>query len=448
MLAIILLVWIFAAASMNNDETAELIAHQTLLVEKADVFCADEIYSRAIPLYEEACTIATDSTYDISYKLADAYYKSGDIKSYYELLIFRCESTGYTAYEEEFVSLAEYYFNSSNYAGAMAILDKGIAAYDSDQLKKMKEEHTYDFHDASGFYSEMTITSADYIPVCLGDKWGYINNYGGQLGEFIYDTATPYFYAFAYDGETMLSSTVYCAMVNYAGINQIVDSDGNRYALCKENITDILGMQKSGYGLVKNGNGKYVFVNSEFKVISNEFEFVGQTSSDGMSVFTAGGKAGAIDSSFQTVINAEYDAFAQNAYGESFNAGRGFGLKSGKYTLLDYTGSVIGTDSYDDAHGFYPNATLAAVCKNGKWGFIDTEGNVVIDYQFENAKSFSNGLAAVCRNGKWGFINSDGKLAIDYIFDDAFAFNKYGTAQVYTSEGYKLISLNWFNNEV
>ena len=25
-------------------------------------------------------------------------------------------------------------------------------------------------------------------------------------------------------------------------------------------------------------------------------------------------------------------------------------------------------DSYDDAHGFYPNATLAAVCKNGKWG--------------------------------------------------------------------------------
>lgn len=38
-------------------------------------------------------------------------------------------------------------------------------------------------------------------------------------------------------------------------------------------------------------------------------------------------------------------------------------------------------------------------------------------YPFENGEVFSTGMAPVKMNGKWGLINSDGELAIPYNFD-------------------------------
>ena len=38
---------------------------------------------------------------------------------------------------------------------------------------------------------------------------------------------------------------------------------------------------------------------------------------------------------------------------------------------------------------------LAAVCLNGKWGYINTEGEIIIDFQYGAANSFENGIAEV-----------------------------------------------------
>lgn len=43
---------------------------------------------------------------------------------------------------------------------------------------------------------------------------------------------------------------------------------------------------------------------------------------------------------------------------------------------------------------------------NGKWGYIDTRGNIIIPLQFEEADQFSEGMAAVKVAGKWGYIRS------------------------------------------
>ncbi|MDR0931322.1 MAG: WG repeat-containing protein [Clostridiales bacterium] len=45
-----------------------------------------------------------------------------------------------------------------------------------------------------------------------------------------------------------------------------------------------------------------------------------------------------------------------------------------------------------------------AVKLNGKWGFIDENGKVIIDYQFEDAVSYDNTRAFVKLGGKWGII--------------------------------------------
>jgi hypothetical protein len=55
---------------------------------------------------------------------------------------------------------------------------------------------------------------------------------------------------------------------------------------------------------------------------------------------------------------------------------------------------------YDDAKPFSDG--LAAVKKDGKWGYIDTGGRVDIPFEYTNVTSFSEGLAAVKKGGKWG----------------------------------------------
>ncbi|MCH2247882.1 MAG: WG repeat-containing protein, partial [Crocosphaera sp.] len=74
---------------------------------------------------------------------------------------------------------------------------------------------------------------------------------------------------------------------------------------------------------------------------------------------------------------------------------------------------------------------VAQVVKNGRVGYIDTTGKIVIPFEVENnsLKRFREGLAAVKKDGKWGYINKIGKLVIPYQFDEAKEFSE-GLAQV------------------
>ena len=49
--------------------------------------------------------------------------------------------------------------------------------------------------------------------------------------------------------------------------------------------------------------------------------------------------------------------------------------------------------------------------KDGKYGFVNEKGIVVVDYQYEDATEQNKyGYAAVKKDGKWGCIDSKGKV--------------------------------------
>ena len=50
---------------------------------------------------------------------------------------------------------------------------------------------------------------------------------------------------------------------------------------------------------------------------------------------------------------------------------------------------------------------------DGKWGFIDEEGELVIEPRFEKASEFSEGLSVVKYKGKYGAINRKGEFVIE-----------------------------------
>ena len=94
----------------------------------------------------------------------------------------------------------------------------------------------------------------------------------------------------------------------------------------------------------------------------------------------------------------------------AFFFGRAVVMKSGKYGYVDTNGKLVIPLQYQDAYDFRTEG-LALVKKNGLFGFIDKNGNVVIDFYYEKANSFVNGKAYVYYEGSgWYYIDRNGEF--------------------------------------
>ena len=107
-----------------------------------------------------------------------------------------------------------------------------------------------------------------------------------------------------------------------------------------------------------------------------------------------------------------------------FSEGLAAMWKNGKWGYIDKTGKVVIPYIYDGAYGF--NEGLTRVQKDGKWGYIDKTGKAVIAFTYDDAYGFNDGLARVKKNGKWGYIDKTGKLIIPCEYDDEYWDNNNG----------------------
>lgn len=58
----------------------------------------------------------------------------------------------------------------------------------------------------------------------------------------------------------------------------------------------------------------------------------------------------------------------------------------------------------------YPNNTLYSIENNGKWGFEDKNGNILVDFKYDMVTEFNEyGFAGIKLEGKWGVINEKGE---------------------------------------
>ena len=93
-------------------------------------------------------------------------------------------------------------------------------------------------------------------------------------------------------------------------------------------------------------------------------------------------------------------------------------------TEFDYVGKV--------------NDGFAVVKLNGKWNFINIEGQFLFTQWFDDTWDFRDGFAKVKLNGKYNFINAEGRILSEQWFDDAGGFSK-GFAEVNLREKWSLI---------
>ena len=81
-------------------------------------------------------------------------------------------------------------------------------------------------------------------------------------------------------------------------------------------------------------------------------------------------------------------------------------VQDGKEGYIDKTGKIVINPQFDEAWTF--SEGLAKVKIGNKLGYIDKTGKYVINPQFDKAEKFSNGLAKVDIGGNWGYIDKTG----------------------------------------
>jgi hypothetical protein len=87
-----------------------------------------------------------------------------------------------------------------------------------------------------------------------------------------------------------------------------------------------------------------------------------------------------------------------------------------------------------------PSNGLSLVKKDGKYGFVDLNGKIVVPIEFQEAVAYSEGFAPVRKGSLWGFYDSTGKVLVQPVYLDALCFHE-GMAAVATNEGWGFINV-------
>jgi hypothetical protein len=161
-------------------------------------------------------------------------------------------------------------------------------------------------------------------------------------------------------------------------------------------IYDDAGSFKKGLAPVSK-NGLYGFIdkNGSFK-IKYKFSYATEFNEDGFS-FVIESNAGVIGSQpigyIIDTIGIKREYLGKTLHELPLN-GIYYKIIKGKWGFYDlYTQTNTIPHVYDLVYHF--NDGLAPVKKNNKWGYIDKHNKLVIDYKFDDASPFSEGLAAV-----------------------------------------------------
>ncbi len=79
---------------------------------------------------------------------------------------------------------------------------------------------------------------------------------------------------------------------------------------------------------------------------------------------------------------------------------------------FDYSGKEL------SAEEVFPNNNLYASEENGKWGFVDKNGNTVVENKYDMVTELNEyGFAGIKEDGKWGVINSEGEIVQEPIYE-------------------------------
>ena len=152
------------------------------------------------------------------------------------------------------------------------------------------------------------------------------------------------------------------------------------------------------------------------------------------------GKYGFLDINGKEIIPCIYDETG------IFRLGRTMARIGNRYGIIDTMGNTIlpieyGNTTHKGIKYMYYDS-LAMVEKDGKLGYVDLNGKLVIPFYFDDGYPFSQKLACVKYNEQWGYITTEGEIFLPFIFQIASPY-RWGRAEVVYMGNVSAVDLKW-----
>ena len=219
----------------------------------------------------------------------------------------------------------------------------------------------------------------------------------------------------------------------------IFDSKGNR----KENIEfkSEYSVKDTEYKIVIDQENKYGVRNLENEeLIPNDYYYLEHLKDDYFIASGQDGKNGIVNKQ-GVIVPLKYDIIQKlkdtdlleiyisetdDMYIYNIDLERIAYMKSGKIQEMDQYIKLYSKNEikYLALNGeektnkeVFPENNLYADVKNGKWGFIDKDGNIKVQYEYDEVTEFNEyGYAGIKKDNKWGSVNSDGNIIVEPIY--------------------------------
>lgn len=337
----------------------------------------------------------------------------------------------YPKKKEGYEFLTDLYIESEDNIACYDLYDKmNKRAVKSEYVDNCIKEIEYSFY-LKGEYTDVGIYSGGFCPVVDKERMGYTDLTGSMIISAGYDKV-------GYFSEGL------APVVDSEGSAYFIDTEGNKKHVVL-NVEDVQELTMINEGVFALYNGKsWGYYNLNHKYLFGEYEAVSSIG-NGIAAVKESDKWYLIDESGKKISDTGYDKVIADEKGVVYRNDRIFVQKDNNYYMADKSGKQITDTAYEDADMFR-DETYAAVQVGGKWGFINKAGEMVIEPQYEDARSFSNGFAAVKYDDMWGFIDEKGNPVIEAQFEGVKDFNTSGCAYVYDGEIWTLLILYKYNH--
>lgn len=269
-----------------------------------------------------------------------------------------------------------------------------------DETGQVVVEPAYHFAD---------VFSEGFARMKLGEKWGYVDTNGKVIAEPQYERARRFA-----DGLAAVRVNRKFGYINASG-EMVIEPQFSKMA------------QGFSHGLaaVPDSTKKFGYLNRAGKVVIPHKFTDAHEFSEGLAAVAEGDKWGFIDTTGSWVLGPQYVWADKLVDGHSL-------VRIGTqphvdYALIDRKGEI--KFRLQTLHAKTPSDGLIRFELNGKWGFVDRTGKIVIPATHDAAFDFHEGLAAVRIGNGWGYIDKSGKLVINLEYNIAEEF-RGGLARV------------------
>lgn len=392
-----------------SNYTAVENSYNTSLA-RARAYAEKQIPYRSYNTYLEAFAIrCEDETVYVEFleqakELGTKYYNAA-IEDY--VVKFPMSSAAYEL-------LCGMHYNNNNYQlvidTALEAREKGIA---TEQVRDWYIECAHMVRVIKTGIEEPHYFIGGFALVKVKDNYGYI----GENGDFLLAPVYP-------QASGMMD---YSAAVNDGEEWHIINSSGFKVARTSEPV-DYLGIL-IGEKIPVAKDGKYGYTNQSLVIPEKLSYDYASNFKGGVAAVKKGEKWALINTGEEQITDYIFEDVILDDYKTCCNGGVIFAKKDGKYYMVNAQGGKISDQGFDDARPF-AGSEPAAICIDGKWGFVDASGKIVIEPTYESANSFNLGLGAVCIDGLWGYINSSGSIRIECSYEECLPFSNNGISAV------------------